>query len=72
MQEAVWVFFLKHFILLTITMFKLHLSVKADNVLLLASDPGRSQSERNGAEPTKLHYGSANGTAPGGCSHGRP
>lgn len=34
-------------------------------MLLLASDPGRSQSERNGAEPTKLHYGSANGTAPG-------
>lgn len=34
-------------------------------MLLLASDPGRSQSERNGAEPTKLHYGSANGAAPG-------
>lgn len=34
-------------------------------MLLLASDPGRSQSERNGAESTKLHYGSANGTAPG-------
>lgn len=34
-------------------------------MLLLGSDPGRSQSERNGAEPTKLHYGSANGTAPG-------
>lgn len=32
---------------------------------LLASDPGRSHSHRNGAEPATLHYGSAHGTAPG-------
>lgn len=34
-------------------------------MLLPASDPGRSHSRRNGAEPPALHYGSAHGTAPG-------